>query len=218
MFDVVLGFILSVLIAYFAYQRQKLDLYGAVTATILGSVIVATGGWLFAAMMIWFFVSSNLVGSLAKQAKPQRTWQQVLATGGIPMLLSVWYVLEPTDGILLMYASALAVATADTWASEIGRLSPTEPFFVLTGKQVAVGTDGAVSGRGTLASLIGAGSMSLFVGGSLIVIVSGFLGALVDSLLGTVQHKTRLLSNTSVNFLSQLLVTLGWIGWFLGPW
>jgi uncharacterized protein (TIGR00297 family) len=218
MFDVVIGFLLSVVIAVLAYQRQKLDRTGALTATLLGTVVVATGGWLFALMMIWFFLSSNLVGVFAKQTKPKRTWQQVLATGGLPTLLSVWYYFEPMDVMVLIYASALAVATADTWSSEMGRRSPTLPVFILSGKRVDVGTDGAVSGLGTLASLLGAFSISLFVGGSWVVTVFGFLGSLIDSLLGTVQHQTRFLSNTTVNFYSQLLVTLGLIGWLLGPW
>ena len=218
MVDAGLGFLASLLISGLAYQQQKLDRYGALLAVVMGTIIVITGGWLFAAMMIWFFISSSVVGHWAKQSKPKRTWQQVFASGAIPTMISMWYWLNPDAFVVLYYASALAVATADTWSSELGRLSKRQPVHLTKRVQVPVGTDGAISGLGTLAGVIGAVSVSLFVGGSFVVIVAGIIGNLIDSLLGTVQEKIKFLTNTGVNFFSQLLTVGLLILWLLSPW
>ena len=195
MVDAGLGFLASLLIAGLAYQQQKLDRYGALLAVLMGTLIVITGGWLFAAMMIWFFISSSVVGHWAKQSKPKRTWQQVFASGAIPTVTSIFYWFNPDAIVILLYASALAVAAADTWSSELGRLSKKQPVHLTKRIQVPVGTDGAISGLGTLAGVIGAISVSLFVGGSFVVIVAGIIGSLIDSFLGTVQEKIKLLKS-----------------------
>jgi uncharacterized protein (TIGR00297 family) len=218
MVDAGLGFLASLLIAGLAYQQQKLDRYGALLAILMGTIIVVTGGWLLAAMMIWFFISSSVVGHWAKETKPKRTWQQVFASGAIPTLISIWYWFHPDAIVIMLYASAIAVATADTWSSELGRLSTKQPVHLTKRIQVPIGTDGAISGLGTLAGVIGAVSVSLFVGGSFVVIVAGIIGNLMDSLLGTVQEKIAFLTNTGVNFISQFLTVGLLILWLISPW
>jgi uncharacterized protein (TIGR00297 family) len=218
MVDAGLGFMASLVIAGLAYQQHKLDRYGALLAVVMGTVIVITGGWLFAAMMIWFFISSGIVGHWAKDSKPMRTWQQVFASGAIPTVISMWYWFDPDVTVGLVYASAIAIATADTWSSELGRLSKKQPVHLTKRILVPIGTDGAISALGTLAGALGAISVSLFVGGSFVVIASGLIGNLIDSLLGTVQEKIKFLSNTGVNFYSQLLTVGLLILWYIGPW
>ena len=60
-----------------------------------------------------------------------------------------------SDGVRfwLAAAAALATATADTTASEIGQLIGRRTFLPLTLKRVPVGTEGAISIEGTLAGL-----------------------------------------------------------------
>ena len=98
-------------------------------------------------------------------------------------------------------AAALAAASADTWATELGILSRTDPILIVSGKRVAKGTSGGVSLAGGAASLLGASVIAavflfLFTSGSgsstssntvwlaVGVVFSGFLGSLVDSILG----------------------------------
>jgi uncharacterized protein (TIGR00297 family) len=96
------------------------------------------------------------------------------------------------------FATALAAANADTWATELGVLDPNLPRLITNlRKQVERGTSGAVSLFGTSAALLGAGfigalSTMLIPGsqpsGLLWVTIGGLLGSLFDSLLGaTVQ-------------------------------
>jgi len=54
------------------------------------------------------------------------------------------------------YAGALAAANADTWATEIGRLSRSAPRMITTGRRAEPGVSGAITPLGTTASLGGA--------------------------------------------------------------
>ncbi len=99
----------------------------------------------------------------------------------------------------------MAAVSADTWATELGLLSPVPPRMLTSGEVVPPGTNGGVTRIGTLAAITGGlfigfiaalltllgGAILLFRPGWLTLIggIAGFGGALFDSLLGaTVQH------------------------------
>ena len=93
------------------------------------------------------------------------------------------------------YVGALATATADTWATELGVFSPQQPRLITTGKPVPVGTSGGVTSLGTGASAAGAFFLGVvfwllqrchraYSTLPLIAFMSGLLGSLFDSLLG----------------------------------
>jgi uncharacterized membrane protein len=101
----------------------------------------------------------------------------------------------------------MAAVNADTWATELGVLSPAPPRLITNGAVVERGTSGGVSLTGTLAALAAAtligAAAALFPTGTLpsfaapssnplglllTVAAAGVIGSLVDSLLGaTVQ-------------------------------
>jgi uncharacterized membrane protein len=91
----------------------------------------------------------------------------------------------------------MAAVNADTWATELGVLNPTQPRLITSGKHVERGASGGISLYGTVAALAGAGLIAVlgtiltpysFAGSCLLPFASltlaGFLGALFDSLLG----------------------------------
>ena len=93
------------------------------------------------------------------------------------------------------FAGTLATATADTWATELGVLSPYQPRLITTGERVPTGTSGGITLPGTSAAALGGLSLGLVfwaVGGfrkslaslPLIALVSGLAGSFFDSLLG----------------------------------
>jgi len=171
---------------------------GAAAALAVGLATVWGFGGRGLLLMLAFFVSSSLLSK-----KTTRNHRQVLANGGVAALAAV-------AGAWVLFAGALAAATADTWATEIGRHSSTPPRLITTGKPVPTGTDGGVSLLGTTGGIAGAGliaGLSYGFGqrGALTIALAGVVGMLVDSLLGaTVQGKVRWMDNDAVNLAATL--------------
>ena len=93
--------------------------------------------------------------------------------------------------VYVFYLGAIAAATADTWATEIGFFSRKMPVNILTWKPVSRGDSGGITILGTFGSFIGATVIassglifSLSASQFLIVTFAGFAGSLVDSVLG----------------------------------
>src|SRR5256885_16143890 len=95
----------------------------------------------------------------------------VAANGGVAALAA-------RGGGWFFVAGAPAAATADTWATEIGRHSPIAPRLITNGRRVAPGTDGGMTLLGTAGGIVGAG----FIAG--LSYVFGQRGALVIAAAG----------------------------------
>lgn len=227
LFELLGGFVLSLIIGAMGYKGGALSGSGVVGAALTGTLIFGLGGWEWGTLLIAFFVSSSALSfyrardkeMLAEKfAKGQRRdLGQALANGGVAALLAVLSQLYPPSPPLgggerggLWFAGcagALAAVNADTWATELGVLSPHPPRLITTGRQVEVGASGGVTWLGSAASLGGAlfigllgGALSLSKGGLgvlslgqrwadagvllLAATVGGVVGSLGDSLLG----------------------------------
>ncbi len=129
----------------------------------------------------------------------QRDILQVAANGGVATLMALTYSLTHDQLLQAGFAGTLAAATADTWATELGALSPRQPRLITTAKHVPAGTSGGITLLGTSASFLGALSLGLVFWAiqgfrrslaalPLIALISGLAGSFFDSLLGaTVQ-------------------------------
>jgi len=176
---------------------------GAAAAFAVGLTIGYGLGWRGLVLVLAFFVSSSLLTTAAEGGEGPRNARQVLANGGVAALAAL-------AGSWLAFAGSLAAATADTWASEIGRHSRTPPRLITNGIRVPAGTDGGMTLLGTAGGIAGAGfvaGLSSLVGqrSTLAVAVAGVVGMLVDSLLGaTVQGKVRWMDNDAVNLAATL--------------
>ncbi|MFQ6057871.1 MAG: DUF92 domain-containing protein [Anaerolineae bacterium] len=213
--NLLLGFLLSAFIAYLGYRGRSLSPSGVVGAIVVGTLIFGLGGWVWGLLLIVFFISSSLLsryregekqGLAEKFAKVGgRDLGQALANGGWGALLAIAHALRPHPLLFAAFVGAMAAVNADTWATELGVLSPSLPRLITTGQPVPVGTSGGVSPLGTMASLAGAlliGLLALILealapGGDpsplarwlpLAAGLGGLAGSLFDSLLGaTVQ-------------------------------
>jgi uncharacterized protein (TIGR00297 family) len=207
------GLILSILIGWLAYRRGSLSASGWLGAILTGTLTFGFGGWAWGLTLIAFFVSSSALSHF-RQAQKQRLAGekfekggrrdlfQTLANGGAGALLALLYGLSGEPAALLAaFLGIMATVTADTWATEIGVLSPRPPWLITTLRTVEPGTSGGVTAYGLAASAGGA----LFIGiatttiaalergvsaGWLVpaALLGGLAGSLTDSLLGaTVQ-------------------------------
>lgn len=170
MWDWMIGLAGSVGIASLAYAKGSLSVSGAIGAVGVGTVLYAAGDAYWFTLMILFFVTSSLLTKWKRHRKSgaeavyektgRRDWGQVAANGGIGVLLCIGHALWPHPAWISAYAGVMASVTADTWATEIGGLSPKQPRSILTGKVVPAGTSGGV----TLYGLTAAGCGSLLMG------------------------------------------------------
>lgn len=158
---------------------------GAAAALAVGTATVWGMGWRGLLLLLAFFVS----GSLLTRGGGRRNARQVVANGGVAAAAAL-------AGSWPAFAGAVAAATADTWATEIGAFSKTAPRLITSGVPVARGANGGTTPLGTAGGVLGAaimggltwvlGPCDLRLAG--VVVVAGVLGMLIDSLLGaTVQ-------------------------------
>jgi uncharacterized protein (TIGR00297 family) len=146
-------------------------------------------------LLLAFFVLSTLLS----RRGTARNERQVIANGGVAAVAAL-------AGHWTWFAGALAAATADTWATEIGRHSRTRPRLITNGTPVPAGTDGGITLLGTAGGIAGALFIAVLArvlvpGGFLMAVaVAGIAGMLLDSLLGaTLQGRLRWLDNDAVN-------------------
>jgi len=175
---------------------------GAVAALAVGVATVYGFGWRGAVLLLAFFVPSSLL-TRAVEGGRRRNERQVIANGGIAALAAL-------AGSWVWFAGALAAATADTWATEIGSHARTPPRLITTWTRVPAGTDGGMTLLGTAGGIAGAGFMagvSYVLGqrAAPAIAAAGVVGMLLDSLLGaTVQRKVPWMDNDGVNLAATL--------------
>jgi len=165
-----LGFVFSLVVALVAYRAGSLSRSGVLGALLTGTLILGLGGWSWGLALIAFFISSSLLTHYRRERKAaleslaakggRRDLGQALANGGLAAVLAALAALFPHPAWAGAFAGALAAATADTWATEIGTLSPVPPRRITSGEPVAPGTSGGVTRWGLLAAAGGA----LFLG------------------------------------------------------
>jgi uncharacterized protein (TIGR00297 family) len=219
--------------------RMRAGTFGAALtgATITASLMYSTTqlpyntSWLHGGLMplLTMFVLTFLATRVGKAKKERigtgegkrgRTASQVAANLGMAAIVSIpvlWNFFRalPDPSILMLFAlAALAEAAADTVSSEIGQVFGGTPRMILNFKQVAPGTDGGITLKGTLAGIVAASvasaigmSLAGMRGVALLALISGLtlaatIGLIVDSVIGASLERAGWLNNDAVNFLS----------------
>jgi uncharacterized protein (TIGR00297 family) len=216
--QLVLGLVLSAAIAGLGYWRQALTGGGVVGALLVGTLTFGFGGWIWGALLVTFFVSSSLLSHHRRADKEavaekfakgsRRDLGQALANGGAGAVLAVVYAGTREPLLFVAFVGIMAAVNADTWATELGVLSPVPPRLITTGRETAPGTAGGITRLGSWAAVAGAlligtvatvlaqvhslvnsaGWSSEAVWLSGLAVVGGLTGSMFDSLLGaTVQ-------------------------------
>ncbi|WP_159881614.1 DUF92 domain-containing protein [Paenibacillus puerhi] len=217
--DIGVGLLGSLLIAGAAYRKKSLSASGAAAAVCMGTLMYTLGSAAWFGTLIAFFVSSSLLSKWKRSRKAaaesgyakggRRDAGQVLANGGLGLVICILHALWPHPGWWAGYLGVMATVTADTWATEIGALSKRRPRSIINGQLVAPGTSGGITPLGLAASAAG----GMFIGiaawilftlfGSdgedsvrafgimellIIGLAGGLGGSLIDSWLGAVHQ------------------------------
>ena len=225
------------IIGIVSYKLNAADLSGALAGVLSGLLMILFGGigW-FALLLVFFFLGTFFtkykykykveIGA-AQTNKGSRGYRNVFGNCLIPLVFVVAYgaigsfslpFIGAVDrNIFVMgYLGAMATATADTLASEIGSTYSGQPRMITTLKKVKSGTDGAVSSLGELAALAGSVAIAIVaivmgVAGPdikvafLLAVLGGVLGTNIDSVLGATFQQKKLLTNEGVNFYATML-------------
>jgi uncharacterized protein (TIGR00297 family) len=160
------GLFLSVAVAFVAFLGNWITLDATKAVIILGTILLGFGGWILAAAVITFFITSSMltrnkrVHGIADQNKrnshphlqKRRDGYQIWANGFWPALFCITWFLMGWQVFLVAAFAALATATSDTWATELGTLKPGKTWKITSREPVEPGTDGGISLKGTLAA------------------------------------------------------------------
>ncbi len=207
---------ICVIFGIIVYISGALDLLGSSFVTIIGIIIVITRGFNWLAILLLFLILGSIFTKFKSDYKKriglkheQRTVRNVVSNGIVPVVMALF-------GNYAGFIGAIATATADTMASEIGVLS--KPILITSRKQVKPGTDGGISVLGTVAGLIGAliiGITSYLLNVSpqlthsiLIALIAGMIGCFADSLLGATLERSGLFNNEHVNLSATIIGAL----------
>jgi len=206
------GVILAAVISVVSYYAHFLTLGGSIATFILGLFIFGIGGWPWAVPILVFFLTSSLLSKVGGKSKrrfkdifektSRRDVGQVFANGGLAGLIILVYSYWPNSIFYYLYLGILAAVTADTWATEIGILSKSNPVSIQNFKRVEPGSSGGITLLGTAASFVGSLTIPLsalivlFMSNSPRLVISkftfwligfgGFAGSIVDTILGAI--------------------------------
>lgn len=236
-------------IAVVSYRKQLLDATGIAAAVAVGLIIGILGHPAWLGVVLFYMVSSFAATKyrfdkkkemgVAEGVRGERTWKNVVANGAPPSAIAAVAGLLPAafppGASGYIFLTAIAVAAADTLASEVGVLSPRVVLITHPSKHVAAGTDGGVSPLGQAAALFAGVYVAVtgflvftllapatLTGSTLFLFVPvlfGFLGCQIDSVMGATLELGGRMTKGWVNFLSILASTLlAWgLLWALRP-
>lgn len=172
------GLLLGGVLAWLGGRQELLSRSGQAALWIVVVVVFAAEGWVWGTLLGISILAAGLVILFRRPYKAYLTglygaqaalnWLQVTARFGWPAVLALVSAAQRGDH-LVPFVGALAAASADIWATELGMLHRSPPILITTRRPAPHGTAGAISLLGVTAAL---GAAWLF----------GFLGLLLSSL------------------------------------
>jgi uncharacterized protein (TIGR00297 family) len=221
-------------------KAKMLDSAGVAAAAFIGLVVGVMGHWTWLLILLAFLLASHKatkwrfeekkIRNMSESDDGHRGWINVLANGGLPAIVAaVAFFQDDWEFGIWVFSAAVAVAAADTFASEIGCLDD-NVRMITTLKPCEAGLNGGYSTTGQKAALLGSSmigfltffawyatnSSSDITDGlylSIITCIIGWIGCQVDSILGAVFENRGYLTKGGVNALA---ITSGMV--FMWVW
>ena len=196
--------ILLFVLGFITYRRKSLDLFGSAVMIIMGIIIIFSAGVNWLVLIVLFLVMSLIATKYSKKYKMslgefegRSTSKNVISNGVVACFMAAFggYYLPFVGGFI----GAIATATSDTLASEIGVLDA-HPRLITTLQSVDPGTNGAVSVLGTAVGIVPSPVSAILVS-----VVSGTVGCFMDSILGAVFENHGFMTNEHVNLIATIV-------------
>ena len=222
-----------------SYYRKVFDLSGSLLAFVVGMIIGICGSVIWLLLLLVFLVTSFGITryrldwkrkeGLQEGKSGERTWRNIAANGAVPSIIAFASFLSEAaasggpdaaifskDTASFLFVTSVAVAAADTAASEIGIIDP-RVYLITTFKRIKRGTDGGVSLTGQIVAFVAAAYTSaiayvafsafdtdLLAGPRtlLIPMLCGFLGCQIDSVIGALWERRGRIGKLGNNFIS----------------
>ncbi len=243
--DAALIIAICITLSLLAYYKGLLNMSGSIMTMIFGIIIGLAGGITWILLLFVFLITSfaatrykfnvKVKKGIQEGTRGERSWANVVANGIVPLIIAVLTLdnlpfqgLDKTTGSIL-FLCAVAIAAADTLASELGVLSK-KTWLITNMKPVKAGIDGGISlpGQASAASaaaytaIIGYLVFTIIDGLTLnwlhiiLVIDIGFLGCQIDSVIGATIETKGYVSKLTNNLLSITSGTI--IAWLVMIW
>ena len=195
-FDYIISIFIIILILYGAHLKKSLSISGLIGAAIMAIFLLGFGGKDYLYPIIVFFITSSALSFIQKRninkKNSNRNINQVYANGGLALFICIANYFQPNDLLYPCFLACVAAANSDTWGTELGKLSKSNPIDIISKNKVSQGTSGGITLIGTIGSLFGSITIGLIGYLSILdekttfyVIIAGFLSSLVDSVLGS---------------------------------
>ena len=226
--NLAISFALVLILMIISRLRHILNEEGTWAAAVLGLGVAIAGHWSWLVILLSFLGSGfaatrwkygeKVEKGLHEGAEGERGWTNVVANGGVPLLVSIIAAVKGDwETMFPVFAAAVAVAASDTFASEFGCLDE-RVYMITTMKRCEQGINGGFSPTGQLAAIIGGlliaiislgfgtmfgaeavASPAEFILG---ITLNGFIGCQIDSVFGAVLENRGLIGKGTVNALA----------------
>ena len=218
---VVAAVIVGFTFAYFAFRTKTADLSGLFSAALVGIILLVFSNAYWFMIMLTFFILGSAATKFKYEYKKRigveqgqsgaRGYRNVFANGIVAAAAAVLYGVFQHPVFIALYLGAVTTAAADTLASEIG-VTGGVPYMITTLRKVPIGTNGGVTVRGELVSILGGLIVSLVayffhvITPEMVLVgtLAGFFGTNLDSLIGATLENRGFLGNAGTNLIATI--------------
>lgn len=228
-----LTLLFMIFLGYVLGRVRLADVSGVLSGILMGFLIVSFTDFRWFVLILSFFVIGGIFTKykydykraigIAQEGGGARGYRNVFGNGLIALVCAIAFGITGNALLIIAFIGAVATATGDTLASEIGQTYRKLPRLITDLRLVPHGTDGGITMLGEYSAVAGAGAIAIIaillgVGAfstMVPVILGGFFGANVDSVLGAVLERRHYLTNSSVNLLATVAGALAAVVIFL---
>lgn len=228
-----LTLLFMIFLGYTLGRAKLADISGVISGILMGLLIVSFTDFRWFVLILSFFVIGGIFTKykydykraigIAEGAGGARGYRNVFGNGLVALVCAIAFGITGNVLLIIAYVGAIATATGDTLASEIGQTYRKLPRLITDLKVVPTGADGGITTLGEVSALAGAGAIAIIAAllglGALSMIVPVVLGGLfgvnIDSVLGAVLERRHYLTNSTVNLLATAFGALAAVVIFL---